>query len=77
MTPPHHQNQILVVACRKYILCMANLASQVPNISILFGRFDISGALIALFVSEMSPPGFFVTEHEEELRILVVRFCVK
>ena len=38
-----------------------------------FGRFDTSGSLIALFVSEISPSVFIVTEEEEEeLGILVV-----
>ena len=37
------------------------------------GRFDISGPPVPLFVAEISPSRFFVTERtEEELRILVV-----
>ena len=42
------------------------------------GCFDTSGSLIALFVSKISPSGFFVTsteeDEEEQLRILVVGF---
>ena len=37
------------------------------------GNFDTGGSLIALFVSEISPPNFFVKERsaqKEELRIL-------
>ena len=39
------------------------------------GRFDTSGSLITLFISEISPSGFFVMEEEEEeLGFLVVGY---
>ena len=40
-------------------------------------RSDTSTSLLALFVSEILPSGFFVTGEEEELGILVVGFVTK